>query len=72
MEQGTRSVGSINVTDAFVGIGARSEEGFEDEELALEFTGEIDELMFFGRALDESEIRDVFQTTFGLCKVPTD
>ena len=71
-EQGTRRVGSIHVTDAFAGIGARSEEGFEDDELALEFTGEIDEVIFFGRALDPTEIRDVFKTTFGLCKLPTD
>ena len=64
-EQGTRSAGSIHVTDAFAGIGARSEEGFEDDELALEFTGEIDEVMFFGRALDPAEIRAVYETTAG-------
>ena len=58
------------MTDAFAGIGARSEEGFEDDELALEFTGEIDEVMFFGRALDPAEIRAVYETTFGLCKLP--
>ncbi|WP_428274398.1 LamG domain-containing protein [Candidatus Palauibacter sp.] len=69
-EQGTRSVGSIHVTDAFAGIGARSEEGFEDDELAPEFTGEIDEVMFFGRALDPAEIRAVYETTFGLCRLP--
>ena len=69
-EQGTRSAGSIHVTDAFAGIGGRSEEGVEDDELALEFTGEIDEVMFFAPALDPAEIRAVFETTFGLCKLP--
>ena len=49
-EQGTRSAGStIHVTDAIAGVGARSEEGFEDDQLALEFAGEIDEVIFFGR-----------------------
>ena len=52
------------------GIGASSEEGLEDEELAPEFTGEIDEVMFFGRALAPAEIRAGFETTFGLCKLP--
>ncbi len=68
VRQGTSDVGSIHVNDVFVGIGARSEEGFADEELDLEFTGAIDEVMFFGRALDEGEIRSVFDsTTFGPC-----
>lgn len=59
---------SINVSDGPVGIGARSEEGFADNELELEFEGEIDEVMFFGRALGEEEIRSVFDdTAFGFC-----
>jgi len=66
--QGTSDIGSIHVNDVFVGIGARSEEGFADEELDLEFEGEIDEVMFFGRALGEGEIRSVFEnTTTGPC-----
>lgn len=69
-EQGTRSAGSIHVTDTFAGIGARSEEGFGDDGLALEFTGEIDEVMFFARALDPAEIRAVYETTFGSASSP--
>ena len=62
------TVNSINVTDGPVGIGARSEEGFTDDELELEFEGEIDEVMFFGRALGEEEIKSVFDNTaVGFC-----
>ncbi len=62
------TVTSINVTDAPVGIGARSEKGFTDDELHFEFEGEIDEVMFFGRALGEEEIKSVFDNTaVGFC-----
>ncbi|MXW68373.1 MAG: hypothetical protein F4Z72_15415 [Gemmatimonadales bacterium] len=68
VEQGTRDIESIHVTDAFVGIGGRSEEGFQDGELDFEFTGEIDEVMFFGRALGVEEIRSVFENAaIGFC-----
>lgn len=64
----TKTVNSINVSDGPVGIGARSEEGFTDNELHLEFEGEIDEVMFFGRALDEEEIKSVIDNTAtGFC-----
>ncbi len=59
---------TIRRTDAFVGIGARSEEGFNDE-LDLEFIGEIDEVVFFGRALGEDEVQAVFEAAEdGICK----
>ena len=68
-EQGSLSVGSMHLTDGFVGIGGRSEEGFGDEELELEFKGEIDEIVFFGRALREDEVRAVFTAgENGICK----
>lgn len=61
-------IGSIRRTDVFVGIGARSEEGFNDE-LDLEFAGEIDEIVFFRRSLDDQEIRGVFEAAeHGICK----
>lgn len=63
-------VDSINVSDGPVGIGARSEQGFGDHELELEFEGGIDEVMFYGRSLGEEEIRSVFENTkFGLCNL---
>ncbi len=66
---GWRSIASINLSDAFVGIGGRSEQGFRDSELDYEFAGEIDEIVFFGRALGEPEIRAVFAaSTQGICK----
>lgn len=66
--QGTHRAGSVNPTDGPVGIGSRSEEGFSDDELEVEFEGEIDEAMFFGRALGEEEIGSVVRnTTAGFC-----
>lgn len=62
------TVTSINVSDGPVGIGARSEKGFTDDELHFEFEGEIDEVMFFGRALGDEEIQSVFDNTaVGFC-----
>jgi len=59
---------TIRRTDTFVGIGARSEAGWNDE-LDLEFIGEIDEIVFFGRSLAEREIRDVAKAAEdGICK----
>ena len=59
---------SIRRTNASVGIGARSEEGFNDE-LDLEFIGEIDEIVFFSRALDEDELQAVVEAAEdGICK----
>ena len=64
----TALVNSISVSDGPAGIGARSEQGFADDELELEFEGEIDEVMFFGRALGEEEIQSVFdKATLGFC-----
>ncbi|WP_420634725.1 LamG domain-containing protein [Candidatus Palauibacter sp.] len=65
---GAAPINTIHVNDGPVGIGARSESGFQDHELDLEFAGEVDEVMFFGRALGEEEIRAVFATsTSGVC-----
>lgn len=50
---------SIAETDAFLGIGGRSEAGHEDAELELEFSGTVDEVSYYGRALDAGEIRSV-------------
>ena len=62
-------VSSISVNRGPVGIGARSEAGFGDSELDLEFAGEIDEVVFFGRSLGEEEIRAVFEArAAGICK----
>ncbi|MCY3698645.1 MAG: hypothetical protein OXH46_03255 [Gemmatimonadetes bacterium] len=67
--QGTHRAGSINPTDGPVGIGSRSEEGFSDDALEVEFEGEIDEAMFFGRALGEEEIGSVVRNTAtGFCR----
>ncbi|MDE2662881.1 MAG: hypothetical protein OXI39_07750 [Gemmatimonadota bacterium] len=66
--QGTHRAGSINPTDGPVGIGSRSEEGFSDDALEVEFEGEIDEAMFFGRALGVEGIRSVIENTaVGFC-----
>jgi len=60
---------TIRRTDAFVGIGARSEVGFSDGELELEFVGKIDEVVFFGRALGEEELQAVVEAAEdGICK----
>ena len=62
-------VNSINVSPGPVGIGARSETGFGDSELDLEFAGDIDEVVFFGRSLGEEEIRAVYQARAnGICR----
>ncbi len=62
------TVSSIDMSDGPVGIGARSEQGFADNELDFEFEGAIDEVMFFGRALDEEEIKSVVDNTaVGFC-----
>ena len=62
------TVTSIDMSDGPVGIGARSEQGFADHELDFEFEGAIDEVMFFGRALGEEEIKSVFDSTaVGFC-----
>ena len=41
---------------AFLGIGGRSEAGYGDRELELEFTGVIDEVMYFDRPLTRDEM----------------
>ena len=62
-------INTIRQTDVYVGIGSRSEEGFNDDELDNEFAGEVDELLFFDRALSEQEILDVFEAAEdGICK----
>ena len=62
------TVTSIDMSDGPVGIGARSEQGFADHELEFEFEGAIDEVMFFGRALGEEEIKSVVDNTaVGFC-----
>lgn len=66
---GATPVNSIRQTNVYVGIGSRSEEGFDDDEVEHEFTGEVDEILFFDRALGEAEIRDVFEAAEnGICK----
>ena len=66
---GSYPLDTLHRSDAFVGIGARSEAGFVDSELEVEFAGDIDEIVFFGRALGREEIRVVFEASkAGICK----
>jgi len=66
---GTQAATSVYSTDSFLGIGYRSEEGFEDEELDFEFAGAVDEVGYFDRALDAVEVGRIFASgSDGICK----
>ncbi len=66
---GTAPSTTIRSSDSFFGIGYRSEEGFSDAELDFEFHGAVDEVTYFGRALDAREIAEIFlRGAAGICK----
>lgn len=66
---GTQPATGVYSTDSFFGIGYRSEEGFEDEELDFEFAGAVDEVGYFDRALDAMEVGEIFAAgSDGICK----
>lgn len=69
LEAGRRGVTSLGTTDAFLGIGNRSELGVPDENIELEFAGEIDEVAMFSRALTASEVQAIHAAgTLGSCR----
>lgn len=56
-------------SEAFVGIGGRSEAGHRDAALELEFTGTVDEVAYFGRALSAQEVAAVHAAgRAGMCR----
>ena len=59
LEAGRVAVSSLNSSSAFLGIGARSELGVPDEDIFLEFVGEIDEVAFFSRAVTGAEVQTI-------------
>jgi len=66
---GALASSTLRPSDSFLGIGFRSEEGFTDAELDFEFSGAVDEVGFFGRALNANEISDIFEAgAEGICK----
>lgn len=66
---GTEAATGVFSTDSFLGIGYRSEEGFDDDELDFEFAGAVDEVGYFDRALDAVEVAEVFAAASdGICK----
>lgn len=69
IQAGDVPVTNLNSSNAFLGIGGRSEEGFTDAELAFEFVGEIDEVAMFSRALTASEVQAIHAAgTLGSCR----
>jgi len=66
---GSAPASSIRTSDVFLGIGLRSEAGYRDEELQLEFDGIIDEVEFYGRALSSGEVAAIYNAErAGKCK----
>lgn len=60
---------SIARSQTFLGIGGRSEAGHDDRELELEFTGAIDEVMYFDRPLTEDEMWSFMEARRdGMCR----
>ena len=60
---------TVNNSAEFFGIGARSEAGFDDDDLDLEFAGLVEEVEFFSRALSGSEIAAIVDAgNKGKCK----
>lgn len=68
-EAGRQDVTSLRSSNSFLGIGARSEQGVPDDQIELEFAGEIDEVAFFSRPLTVSEVQAINSSgTLGLCR----
>lgn len=60
---------SIKTSTSWLGIGLRSEAGFDDSELDLEFKGKIEEVQYFNRPLSATEIANVYNAgSAGKCK----
>jgi hypothetical protein len=60
---------TLNSSTEFFGIGARSEAGFDDGDLDLEFAGLVEEVEFFSRALSGAEIAAIVEAgNKGKCK----
>jgi len=67
--EGSAPVASILASTGFLGIGARSEAGFTDAELDLEFAGDVEEVALFERALTPAEVASIVEAgDSGMCK----